>query len=296
MANIVVRKKVKTAAAAVGNSLRAMSVGDLGHETAYQGRDEMGELGRECETLRRYLIQEKRGRYETQEGQRKINAAFAHDVRTPLAVIRGYTEFLLKYVPKGKISEEMLAERLELMLYQENRLLEFVGTMSKIQGMEQRELHCVWLPFSEVWRQLELLALCLEDEVEIKVEAEAGADEERLLLDMNAVMEAFENVLNNSLRYAAKKIFISLRAENGMLCIYVKDDGPGFTARALREGAQFYYSEEKDSGGDRRRSHHFGMGLSIARMLCEKHGGTLTMMNSLNGGAIVGLELGTGSW
>ena len=65
-----------------------------------------------------------------------------------------------------------------------------------------------------------------------------------------------------------------------MLRIFVWDDGPGYSARALRDGTKAYFSEEKKKGG------RFGIGLTISRMLCEKHGGSLALTNSLAGGAI----------
>lgn len=237
--------------------------------------------------MRKRLIQEKRSQWADQEEQRKINSAFAHDLRTPLTVIKGYTEFLLRYVPQGKVTEEMLMERLKTMQQQEKRLLEFARTMSTIQEVERRELRCEWQRPDEVLRQFELLSGCLEEKIRINVEAE-GMENGELLIDMDAVMEAYENILSNSLRFAREWILVRLSLCESELCIYIKDDGRGFSDRALREADQFYFSETK--GEDT----HFGLGISIAKMLCEKHGGGLNMINSIDGGAIVAMELTVG--
>lgn len=263
-------------------ALEYLLIGDYGHEFSYQSEDELGMLCTKIEELRQKLVAEKRRQWENQEDLRKINAAFAHDIRTPITVMKGYTEFLLKYIPKGKISEEQLLEKLELLKKQQDRLYEFSKTMTDIRNLEMRE------PESRRYRR---------DKIEAQVEGAAktlaaqwgknlvfckrAEDKEReLLLDMGLVMEVVENLCQNALRYAKEQVDIELVYEKHKMTVYVRDDGSGFSPRALREASGAYYSEEKDSG------EHFGMGLFICRTICEKHGGNLTLVNSVEGGAI----------
>jgi signal transduction histidine kinase len=60
------------------------------------------------------------------------------------------------------------------------------------------------------------------------------------------------------------------------------DTGPGFSAMALRRGAEMLYSEKE--GG-------MGLGLSVARNIIRLHGGCLTLCNRPEGGAIVRIQL-----
>ena len=99
-------------------------------------------------------------------------------------------------------------------------------------------------------------------------------------MDVQIVEETVENLLTNAARYAKERILIEILQEGNVLRIFVWDDGPGYSARALRDGTKAYFSEEKKKGG------RFGIGLTISRMLCEKHGGSLALTNSLAGGAI----------
>ena len=64
--------------------------------------------------------------------------------------------------------------------------------------------------------------------------------------------------------------------------LQVSDDGPGFTERELLTAARPYYSGHQEG-----ETYHFGLGLHICRILCEKHGGTLTLSNGPGGGAAV---------
>lgn len=102
--------------------------------------------------------------------------------------------------------------------------------------------------------------------------------EGELLLDSGLVLEAVENLVSNALRYAKKQVRVELVYAKHRMTVYVRDDGPGFSPLALREASKAYYSEEKGE--------HFGMGLFICRTICEKHGGGLTLINSVEGGAI----------
>ena len=75
-----------------------------------------------------------------------------------------------------------------------------------------------------------------------------------------------------------------MEQNNDMLLIFVKDDGKGFSKEELNMASKPYYSGENIS------SEHFGLGLTICKMLCEKHGGGIYLSNSIHGGAIVCAE------
>lgn len=276
------RNRLYPAIRAEREALEYLLIGDYGHEFAYQSEDELGMLCIKMEELRQKLAAEKRRQWENQEDLRKINAAFAHDIRTPITVMKGYTEFLLKYIPKGKISEEQLLEKLGLMLKQQDRLYEFSKTMTDIRNLEMREPESRRYRREKIEAQVEEAAKTLAAQWGKKlVFSKIVGDEKReLLLDMGLVMEVVENLCQNALRYAKEQVDIQLVYEKHKMTVYVRDDGAGFSPRALREASGAYYSEEKDGG------EHFGMGLFICRTICEKHGGDLALINSVEGGAI----------
>lgn len=286
-----VEYKIKTAVNELQASLTHMLAGDLGYEIAYRSRDELGDLCRKIESLRRKMQEEKQNEWQTGEEQRKINAAFAHDMRTPLTVIKGYTEFLLKYVPQGKVSQESLLEKLEAIAYQEERLYAFSKTMTRLQQMEKREVCCAWLETESVQARLKEIAEGMRtDNLTIVVE-NREQQTHPVLVDLELVLEAVENAVSNALRYAKTQVKIYTECRNDFMEIYVRDDGEGFSARALREAARVYFSEEKEKEAGQE---HFGIGLTITKLLCEKHGGELTIVNGTEGGGIVGLSFYVG--
>ena len=77
-----------------------MANNDLSFTLSYQSRDEMGELCRTFERTRAQFEQNNRELWRMIEERKRLNAAFAHDLRTPLTVLRGYVDFLATYVPQ----------------------------------------------------------------------------------------------------------------------------------------------------------------------------------------------------
>lgn len=274
------QKKIYPALKAVQDALGCIGTGDYGREIAYLDRDEMGGLCRSFEQLRRKLVKEKRSRWMEQESQRRINAAFAHDIRTPLTVLSGCTEFLQKYVPKGKVSEEKLLEKLAVMQHQELRILEISKTMTQLHRQEAREVSGAWLEGTILVQRLGTAARELAAEKNKTCRIEAQGIDGNFFADGGLIEEVFDNLVSNALRYAQSGITVAFVRKGEEFLIYVQDDGTGFSSRALRYGTDPYYSEDKEGG------EHFGLGLFISRMLCEKHGGTLKLVNSIDGGGI----------
>ena len=94
------------------------------------------------------------------------------------------------------------------------------------------------------------------------------------------------NVYRNAIQAIAelddRKIFVSVGQQDDRVVVRVRDTGPGVTeALRLRIGMPFVTT--KTDG--------LGVGLSISKSIAEKHGGSLTIANAVDGGALVELNL-----
>lgn len=100
------------------------------------------------------------------------------------------------------------------------------------------------------------------------------------------IMEVFDNILSNAIRFAHSMVEISMdiETEKELLILYVKDDGMGFTEEELKKAVLPYFH------GEGQREEHFGIGLHIAQQLCARHGGSLSLANSMYGGALVSVS------
>jgi K+-sensing histidine kinase KdpD len=228
--------------------------------------------------------------WDMMEEQKRLNAAFAHDLRTPLTVLRGYTDFLKSYLPEGKINEEKLLSTLTMMSDNLVRLEQFCNTMKEIHSFEDFEAHQIPVAYKELIEKVIQLVDAMNgtNGIELKASVFRKNDETTLFLDEAIVMEVLENLLSNAIRYAKKEVWVSvsMSEDETRLFLIVSDDGKGFCEQDLMMATKPYYS---DNSG--KKSNHFGIGLYICKLLCKKHGGIITLANRIQTGALVTAEL-----
>lgn len=284
---------------------------NLDFQIYYDSADEMGQLCRTFEQMRSAIVSDREELWQRIEDQKEINAAFAHDMRTPLTVLRGYAELLGRYVPEGKISEQKLADTLALMTRQLQRLEDYTKTMRHIRSFEEIEPVREQIRFRHLSERIREITDPLNEArgVEIRltnrqeqkngrrVQENESQDQENtnLWLDVSLFLEVFENLLSNALRYAVEQVQITLEWDesSGYLRLYVYDDGQGFDIEELYTVSEPYFRGEKslaDGQGQEPEKEHFGIGLHICRVLAEKHGGSLNLANSIDGGALASVS------
>lgn len=257
-----------------------VSRGDLSFECRYESNDEMAVICKTFNDMRLKLIENNSAMWNLIEEQADLNAVMAHDLRNPLSIIEGYNEMLIKYMPEGKISEEKLMSTLKLMNKQIIRMKEFLNRIKSIRSFSEMRV-------CKKRRDIKMLIDGLKEMIEgfdkgdIEILLEDFHENREGFYDLNVIEEVVGNLLSNAVRFAKKEVKISLKVEGDKLLIFVKDDGRGFSKKELFKASDpFYTSEKKDSS-------HFGIGLNICKILTEKHGGSLSLSNSIEGGAIV---------
>lgn len=269
---------LKEAATQVGNN-------NLELEVFYDSKDEMGDLCRTFDFMRKQLIISNQKMWDTMAEQKRLNAAFAHDLRTPLTVLRGYTDLLGRYIPEGKVSEDKLLSTISMMSNQIERLERYCNTMKQIHSFEELPLIQRKMTRQELKERIEEYVSIFNGKNSILVMLSESISEEGdpLLLDETIVFEVFENLISNALRYAKTKVEIRMMIpkNDNQILLSVSDDGKGFDSKDFRMATKPYYTESED------RSNHFGIGLYICKILCEKHRGGLFISNNIDHGAIV---------
>lgn len=276
---IFYQKKIKPPLEELENGSKMIAQNNLDFYIAYSGRDEMGRLCAEFEKMRGQLEENNKAMWKMVEQEKALRSAIAHDIRSPLAVLRGYQEMLLEYVPLEALDKERMLEMLEAGMGQIEHLIAFVDTMRRLSGVDQREVQRKETDLDTFTAQLrdsmEILAKASGKSCEIKLRTGTAA----ALLDKYIVSEVAENLLANALRYADQTVRIEITAVPGELCILIADDGRGFRESPEQAMKAYYHANPQDD------LKHFGLGLYISRLYCEKHGGRLLLGNGENGGA-----------
>lgn len=292
-ANLFYRRRLAKPVALLEGAADAIAQQNLDFSVAYGRHDEMGKLTESFETMRQSLEQSQRQLWQTAEDRKRLNTAFAHDLRTPLVVLQGRLEMLAQQAADGKLSPAELESTCTTLLAQVQRLESYVEVMSALQRLEDRPVNRASVSVAALMGELEAMAaeLAKEGNAHVAVAADPscpllasseGRQRATVAIDLPLVMEVAENLMANSLRYAKERVTVTvgLTADSPLLKLRVEDDGPGFSSEALARGCEPFFSEADAPG-------HFGAGLNIAKTLCEKHGGCLKLANRPEGGAQV---------
>ncbi len=254
---------------------------DLDFRITYENRDEMGSLCQEFERMRSQLAKNNQELWRMLEEERVLRAAIAHDIRSPLSVLKGYQEMLADYLPDGTIDIQKAMEMLEESRKQIERMDIFVETMRKMNSLEQRTLVSNPITSKQIQMDIQAEIMILEAENEKKIVLNVGETSESFLGDKEMILEVAENLLSNALRYAKRQIEVKVCVTSHELKICVKDDGNGFGENVEEVTKAFHQQNVKDS------LNHTGLGMYISRVYCEKHGGNLLLENRKSGGAVV---------
>lgn len=254
---------------------------DLDFQITYENQDEMGRLCQEFERMRGQLAQNNRELWRRIEDEKTLRAAVAHDIRSPLSILKGYQEMLLELLPDGTIDTPKAVEMLEEGMKQIERMDIFVETMRKMSSLEQRKLLSCQITAKELQADVQAELAVLGAEKEKQVFLEVPATSESFSGDKEVILEVIENLLSNALRYAQERIEVSISVSCPELKVCVKDDGYGFLEEAEKVTKVFHQQNIKDS------LKHAGLGMYISRLYCEKHGGNLLLENRETGGAVV---------
>ena len=208
------------------------------------------------------------------EERRRLNAAFAHDLRTPLTVLKGYDELL-------QAGEDSQVRSVAVTMGKHiARMERYVDSMSQLQRLEDRQPEYQRISLSELLTQIEenTNIICRENDKKICLRNQAVSGHFRL--DGMFLSQVCGNLVANAARYADTQVTLILEERDGGLALTVADDGPGFDGKMLREAWNPYVT------GEERREEHFGLGLYICRLLSERHGGWLKVENGVSGAKV----------
>lgn len=250
---------------------------DLDFRVTWNGSNELGRLCASFEKMRAALQDNNMEMWRQVEERKRLNAAFSHDLRTPLTVLKGQSEMLAKYAPQ--MSEEKIISSAEMMRRHIMRLEDYVTAMSELQRLEDISVTQTAVEPDDLVIQLQSTGKCLCREKQFTFSCPDGKHG-LLWLDLSVVLRVYENLLSNAVRFAAENVWVSLEYGDEYLCLSVSDDGDGFTQKDLANAVKPFYKAADDTEGG-----HLGMGLNICKILCEKHGGFLRLENP--GGGMV---------
>ena len=262
-----------------------LAQGDLGARAVVDdhasrlGSDEISELGVAFNAMASNLQQ-------SEQARRDMTADIAHELRTPLAVMRGNLEAMLDGVYPFD------AEHLTPVLNQVNLLTRLVEDLRTLALAEAGQL-----PLAK--RLVDLTALLqsvltsFEAQAaaqQVTLRAELAPDLPAVELDPDRMQQTIGILISNALRYTPPQGSITVKAktDRASVTIRIADTGSGITPEDLPHVFDRFYRADKSRA---RESGGSGLGLAIAKSLVEAHGGSITVQSEANTGSCFSVTL-----
>lgn len=154
--------------------------------------------------MRRELVKNNKALWEALEQRKLLNASVAHDLRTPITVLKGYLDYLQKSISQNKLTEDMLMETLSSMQGATVRLQNYVECVRDIEQIESIEIKREPYNTAALLREIENNINLLAEDKEITVTADLSAP--TVNLDKNVFFRITDNLMQNAFRYAKKQI------------------------------------------------------------------------------------------
>ena len=258
----------------------AIAGGKLGKQVVVRSKDELGQLAASFNQMSLDLERATRSR-------RQMTADIAHDLRTPLSVISGYTEAL---------SDDKLPGSPEIygILYQEtrhlSRLVEDLRTLSLADAGELPLVLQLTAPQVILERVAARHAVTAQqNQVTLKIESAEVLP--TLEVDMERMAQVFDNLLVNAFRYTPPggEIVLVAGSVDRRVILQVRDNGSGIAAQDLPHIFDRFYRGD----AARQQNGESGLGLAIAKSIVEAHGGMISVESTPGQGSIFTIILNT---
>ncbi|MFJ8459919.1 sensor histidine kinase [Lysinibacillus xylanilyticus] len=242
------------------------------------GIREIDEISVSLERMREALNSSLKQQWESEQTRREQISALAHDLKTPLTIIRGNAELL-----QDTDQDDIQREYNDYILKNTMEIEKFTKELIDISKMEKnivREKTNVKTDAFMTEVKDQMRALSLEKKLQVDVQKEMLPT--LILIDEERFYRAIINVIANAVEHAPEngKVTLTVQGAADSIQFTVIDSGCGFSPRDLNEATkQFYRGDPSRNAGN-----HHGMGLYIAQSIVQSHDGTLQIANDLSAG------------
>lgn len=234
------------------------------------------------EALRKSLEEQ----WRMEQSRKEQMSALAHDLKTPLTLVRGNAELICDTELNGEQREcaECIAENAVQMQNYVQMLIEISRTSQTVPvrtvNNTADDVNCkrktdveTWL--SEVKKQAGRLCAIRQ----IGLSWNCSVTQKEICAEPVLMTRALQNLLDNAAEHTPQGGTVSVKAwtDEKDMVIAVSDTGPGFSEMAIRHGREQFYMDDDSRTAGRA---HYGMGLYIVDTIVRQHGGTLLLENS----------------
>lgn len=265
---------------------------DLDFKIDYSSNDELGMLCRSFEEMRVELKKSLKHQWEMEQQRKEMVGAIAHDLKTPITIIKGHVEGL---IDSKKLDEDKVYRYLGLIDKNADRMTRLIEKMNNSTKIEKSD-------FNLQFEKCNIIKYINDKIIDYatladnqKINFQYTINDERIKnnlikTDCHALSEILDNLISNSIRFTPEEgnIRFDFNISEENMTFSISDTGCGFSKKDLANiFEKFYQGDESRS----KEKGHCGLGLYIVNVLVNKFNGNIEVKNSDQGGAVVKVEV-----
>lgn len=243
--------------------------------TPAKSRNEFTDLTEHIDSMRAALLDAKRK-------QQRFIMGITHDLRTPISVIKGYTEALYDGVIT---SEEETKKSLEIINTKTSQLEEMITslinycTFFRDNFRRQITPHCIKKQLETFAKSAETTGYIFHRKISCNINLLESTD---IPVNEQLLARALENLFGNALRYTEDDGEITITADESDECITItfSDTGCGIAEKDISHLFDLFYR-----GTNSRREQGLGIGLSVVKDIVDLHGWNIAIRSELGKGS-----------
>ncbi len=227
-------------------------------------------------------LRDAEGRRRTELDHAALISTIAHELRSPLTGIKGFSSTLLRRW--DLFTEEQRLTMLAAVDADADRLTRLITDLLDVSRIDAGRLRIHEVPISvqaTLQRHVERAVASERDADDFTVSVDEGADE--IYADADRLDQVLANLLDNAVRHGTGKVSFAASVHEGPsgpgVLISVTDDGPGIPAEQRRAVFSRFWHGPSGTGT--------GLGLYIVKGIVEAHGGWAEIDDAPQGGAVV---------
>lgn len=273
----------------LSRAARAIGSGDLSYEAAVgsASNDEIGRLAGEMNEMTRKLK-------ALDELKDEFISSVSHDLRSPIAAIKTYLEFILHVDPDRGSVNPRHREWLEIAVDNAARLNVFIANVLDAAKMKAGRMEFKREPVSvrETAADVENLfrVMASSQKVELKTAVEEEVSD--VLADPESLRQVVTNLVSNALKFTPEGGTVTIGArhsENGKVEVFVEDTGMGISKED--QGRLFKRFNQLADQPSQSRIKGTGLGLYIVKEMVEAMGGAVAVRSEKGRGSRFSLTL-----
>ena len=215
--------------------------------------------------------------------RQELIANVSHDLRTPLAIMKGYIETLI--MKEDQISAEDRKKYLKIVYDGSEKLQRLISQLFEYSKLEANQITPEKEAFfiAELIQDIHAKYQVLAKDKNIKLEVDVPRNTPMVFADIGLVERAIQNLLDNALKFTpvGGSVQLIAKIENKNVEIRISDTGPGIPV----EEQSYIFDRYHQLEGKEVKKKGAGLGLAIVKKICEIHDSTIQMQNRATEGA-----------